>query len=116
MCAERGLRIAVDDIYGNSEIYHANINIMNESLEVILINSNVIATEIAAGNIVVIHCQAGLQRSPTVAVAYIMQKYNISIKEAAKFVQDKTSNSYIFSDGIHFEASLNHFHNSLKKK
>jgi len=102
MCAERGLRIAVDDD-GSSE----SNNIMSESLEVILKFSNVIENEIQEGNIVIVHCLAGLQRSPTVITAYLMQKYNLNMKDAIDFLQTKAS--YVFMDGIHFGDCLTNF-------
>ena len=102
MCAECGLRIAVDDD-GTIE----SNNIMSESLEIILKSSNVIENNIKDGNIVIVHCLAGLQRSPTVITAYIMKKYNINMKDAIDFLQTKAS--YVFMDGIHFEECLKNF-------
>jgi hypothetical protein len=102
MCAERGLRIAVDDD-GSSE----SNNIMSESLEIILKNSNVIDNEIKEGNIIIVHCLAGLQRSPTVITAYLMQKHDFKMKEAIEFLQTKAS--YAFMDGIHFAKCLESF-------
>ena len=102
MCAERGLRIAVDDD-GSTE----SNNIMSESLEVILKFSNIIDIELQQGNIVIVHCLAGLQRSPTVVTAYIMQKHKLNMKDAIEFLQNKAS--YAFMDGIHFETCLTNF-------
>jgi len=102
MCAERGLRIAVDDDGSNE-----SNNIMSESLEVILKNSNVIDNEIKEGNIVIVHCLAGLQRSPTVITAYLMQKHNFKMKEAIEFLQINAC--YAFMDGIHFAKCLESF-------
>ena len=102
MCIENGIRIAVDDD-GTQE----SINIMTESLEVILKDSNLIDIKLREGYTVIVHCLAGLQRSPTVIAAYLMQKYKLSVTEAVTLLQ--SSASYAFLDSIHFENSLYEF-------
>ena len=41
----------------------------------------------ASSNGILIHCQAGVSRSPTIAVAYLMKHYPMAMSEAYKFVK-----------------------------
>ncbi|XP_033101932.1 tyrosine-protein phosphatase vhp-1-like isoform X2 [Anneissia japonica] len=43
----------------------------------------------SANGAVIIHCYAGISRSPTVAIAYIMQHLNMTSEEAYRYVKDK---------------------------
>jgi hypothetical protein len=42
-----------------------------------------------SNKLVLIHCSAGLSRSVTFVVAYLMKKYQISLKDAVEFVQGR---------------------------
>ena len=64
-----------------------------------------------AGTGVLIHCQAGISRSPTIAVAYLMKNYLMAMAEAYKFVKTKRS---IISPNLNFMGQLWEFEQVLK--
>ncbi len=43
----------------------------------------------SANGCVIIHCLAGISRSPTVAIAYIMKHLNMNVDDAYKYVKEK---------------------------
>lgn len=60
-----------------------------------------------------VHCQAGISRSPTIAVAYIMKNNpSLSLAEAYKFVKAKRS---IISPNLNFMAQLWEYEQILHK-
>ncbi len=57
---------------------------------------------------VLVHCQAGISRSPTIVIAYLMKKLNISMDDAYNRVREKRSiiapNLIFMSQLMDFEA------------
>ncbi len=44
---------------------------------------------IDSADVVFVHCLAGVSRSATIVVAYLMYKYKLSLKEATEYVKNK---------------------------
>ncbi len=66
----------------------------------------------ARGGAVLIHCQAGVSRSPTIAVAYLIKNFPMSMIEAYRFVKSRRS---IISPNLNFMGQLLEFEQSLIK-
>lgn len=59
---------------------------------------------------ILVHCLAGISRSVTVTVAYLMQKLNLSLNDAYDFVKRKKSN---ISPNFNFMGQLLDFERTL---
>jgi dual specificity MAP kinase phosphatase len=63
------------------------------------------------GGAVLIHCQAGVSRSPTIAVAYLIKHFPMSMVEAYKFVKSRRP---IISPNLNFMGQLLEFEQGIK--
>lgn len=61
---------------------------------------------------VLVHCEAGVSRSATVTISYIMRFMNMTLREAFKFVKGKRQ---IISPNFGFMSQLMMYERSLKK-
>jgi protein-tyrosine phosphatase len=64
------------------------------------------------GGAVLIHCQAGVSRSPTIAVAYLIKHWPMSMVEAYRYVKARRS---IISPNLNFMGQLLEFEQGLKR-
>merc|ERR1712098_901604 len=64
-----------------------------------------------SGGAVLIHCQAGVSRSPTIAVAYLIQNFPMPMVEAYRFVKARRS---IISPNLNFMGQLLEFEQGIK--
>ena len=62
---------------------------------------------------VLIHCHAGVSRSPTIAVAYLMKRYPVAMAEAYKFVKARRS---IISPNLNFMGQLYEYEQGLREE
>lgn len=77
-----------------------------------LLPSHLLADEARAQQCgVLVHCLAGISRSVTVTVAYLMQKLNLSLNDAYDFVKRKKSN---ISPNFNFMGQLLDFERTLR--
>ena len=67
----------------------------------------------ARGGAVLIHCQAGVSRSPTIAVAYLIKNFPMTMVDAYRFVKTRRS---IISPNLNFMGQLLEFEQTLKRE
>ena len=63
------------------------------------------------GGSVLIHCQAGVSRSPTIAIAYLIKNFPMRMVEAYKFIKCRRS---IISPNLNFMGQLLEFEKLIK--
>ena len=64
-----------------------------------------------AGGRVLIHCQAGVSRSSTLAIAYVMARSNLAMLDAFRFVKSRRP---IVAPNFNFMGQLLEFETALK--
>lgn len=64
---------------------------------------------VRSGRNILVHCHAGIQRSATVVVAYLMSKYKTSLQNTLTFVNDRRPQTFSFGMQVNFIESLRDF-------
>lgn len=72
-----------------------------------------IQREISLGKSVLVHCGAGVSRSATIVLAYLMGVEKMSLDDALEFLQDKRS---VVQPNIGFHIQLMEFEKELNNK
>jgi hypothetical protein len=103
MLSSHGVRIAVNDDR-SSEC----IDAMTMALPIAV---EVIHAELLKGNRVVVHCEAGQQRSPTVVAAYLIAKCGYSLSDAIALVRAKKQDAFFWT--VNFQDSLDEYAHAL---
>ncbi len=65
---------------------------------------------IDTSNIVLVHCLAGVSRSATIVIAYLMSKYKVKAKTAIEFVKNKRN---LINPNINFRLQLEKYESDL---
>ncbi|XP_031726960.1 dual specificity protein phosphatase 16 [Anarrhichthys ocellatus] len=67
----------------------------------------------SSGDSVLVHCAAGISRSPALAVAYIMYRLGMDLDHAYRFVKERRPS---ISPNFNFLGQLQHFQGTLSQK
>jgi protein-tyrosine phosphatase len=90
-----------------------NFNIRDDTDENISKHFKKIIRLIDSGECVLVNCMAGISRSATIVIAYLMTKQNLTFQEAFNFVKSKRS---IINPNESFITQLIEYDNYLYKK
>ena len=74
-------------------LYYLKLNLQDHPNQKILCSLNkayhYIDDAIKRGGIVLVHCHAGVSRSASIVIYYIMRKYNLTFNQALQYVKNK---------------------------
>ena len=99
------IRVSIKDNLNSEEIHkmYVNLDLIVSKVYENIPNYNIL-----------IHCKAGIQRSGTIMVAYLMKYADMSIDEAIRCVISKKSDT--FKTGCHFQPALEMFDRALSTR
>ena len=98
------LRIPINDPPLQEDIVYVNTHYQNIV--------QYIDNKLMMGNVLV-HCQAGSQRSATIVAIYLMMKYNMTASNAISLIKSKRP--ICFFGNVSYRESLTHVQNQLFK-
>ena len=98
--------------YNSNEFIHKSINVDDDYQTNIIQYFKECLLFIEGNDKIFVHCAAGMSRSPTIVIAYIMWKNKLSLNKAIKFVKEKRS---IISPNDNFMNQLKIFEELLIK-
>jgi protein-tyrosine phosphatase len=80
----------LEDVQGYEYLRIAVYDVNNEEIEEYFEAAyNFIEKAFAEGHKVLVHCYAGMSRSPTIVASYMMRKYDMSFEGAAKYISEQ---------------------------
>ena len=98
--------------YSPHEFIHKSIDVDDDFRTNIICHFKECISFIEGKDKIFVHCAAGMSRSPTIVIAYIMWKKKLRLNEAIKFVKEKRS---IISPNDNFMNQLKIFDELLIK-
>ena len=98
--------------YSHHEFIHKSIDVDDDFRTNIICHFKECISFIEGKDKIFVHCAAGMSRSPTIVIAYIMWKKKLRLNEAIKFVKEKRS---IISPNDNFMNQLKIFEELLIK-
>ena len=98
--------------YSPHEFIHKSIDVDDDFRTNIICHFKECILFIEGKDKIFVHCAAGMSRSPTIVIAYIMWKRKLRLNEAIKFVKEKRS---IISPNDNFMNQLKIFEELLIK-
>lgn len=101
----RRYRVPVDDNLQQEEI--RNMELWSYEIIYKLMN------EYKQGRPILIHCHAGMQRSPAVVAMFLMVLYRMSLDQAKAFVKQRRP--IVFFPSANFESAMRGFERSITK-
>ena len=70
--------------------------------------------ELSVGNKILVHCNHGQQRSPTIIACYLMKKYKWKLQYTIDYIKERKNDAFFFS--INFIDFLKYFESNIIKK
>lgn len=92
-----GFRVPVDDAFEENDAM----------LEYFSVTCRIIDDNLTAGKSVLVHCYAGIQRSCAIAAAYLICKYDMTARQAIRFIKERKFEA--FTPTPTFERALERF-------
>lgn len=105
MVNQNNIRVAVHDDMNKNEI-----DSMFLALPQVV---QKIDDQLASGKIVVVHCLAGQQRSPTVVCAYLMHKLGWRLVDAVQHIREKKKDAFFWQ--VNFRDALERYEMVLSR-
>ena len=101
----RRYRVPVDDNLQQDEI--RNMELWSYEIVFKMLN------EYKQGRSILVHCHAGMQRSPAVVAMFLMVMYRMSLDQAMAFIKQRRP--IVFFPSANFESAMRGFERSITK-